>query len=118
MGVNIVISMKTDNGKEVLQALDDAINKFLVEAGEHLEGEAKDELENDPRRIDTGNLRNSISNVPDFESKAVHVGTNVDYAIYVHEGTRKMEANRFLKNAFEKNADQVRSKLKEALSGD
>ena len=105
-----------DNSAEVLKAKEEAVYKFLNEAGLHLMGESALELENDPRRIDTGNLRNSITfAVPSNEE--VDVGTNVEYGIYVHEGTRKMRANRFLRNAFEKNMDQLESKLKEALEG-
>lgn len=105
-----------DYSKEVLQAKDEAVKRFLEEAGLFLEGEAQAELENDPRRIDTGRLRNSISHAPGGEGEYVeYVGTNVEYAPYVHEGTRRMTANRFLKNAFEKNMDQIKEKLKQAL---
>ena len=48
---------------------------------------------------------------------ASYVGTNVEYAIYVHEGTRRMTANHFLKNAFQTNQSFVKEKLKEMLSG-
>jgi len=41
--------------------------------------------------------------------KAVYIGTNVKYAIYVHNGTRKMKANRFLKNAIVKNKDTLKA---------
>ena len=107
----------TDNSPEVLAAKEQAVIRFLTEAGLHLEGQSKKELENHPRRIDTGNLRNSIANQV-VGSEAVYVGTNVEYGIYVHEGTRRMEANRFLTNAFIRNADQIQRKLKEALEGD
>jgi hypothetical protein len=33
----------------------------------------------------------------------------------VHEGTSRMDANRFLKNAVERNKDQIDSYIKEAL---
>lgn len=155
-----------DYSKEVLKAKEEAVLKFLEETGLHLAGEAQAELENDPRRVDTGLLRNSITYALDGQSPAatsyrasygsnrwksgkrkgmrlkatakragevksgsyggsvpeekngahaVYVGTNVEYAIYVHEGTRRMTANRFLKNAFEKNMDQIKEKLKQAL---
>lgn len=41
--------------------------------------------------------------------KAVWIGTNVKYATYVHDGTHKMSANRFLRNAITKHADQYRA---------
>lgn len=51
----------TDNTKEAIEAKNEAVKKALYAVGMHLEGEAKEELENTPRRIDTGLLRNSIT---------------------------------------------------------
>ena len=104
------------NVKEVQSAKDRAIGKFLTEAGLHLTGESQRELENNPRRIDTGNLRNSITSQVETAERAVYVGTNVEYGIYVHEGTMYMAANRFLKNAFERNESQIQAKAKADLS--
>ena len=83
--------------------------------GLHLEGEAKDELENDPRRIDTGNLRNSISHAVDEKEPAVYIGSNTSYAVYVHEGTVRMAPNRFLRNAMERNEDQIKKYIENNL---
>lgn len=105
----------TDNSQEVLNDLNNKIPRILEAIGLHLEGEAKDELENDPRRIDTGNLRNSISHAVDSGEPAVYIGTNVEYGIYVHEGTVRMEPNRFLKNALERNEDQCRQYIEDNL---
>lgn len=107
-----------DHSREAIDAKNAAIVKFLTEAGLHLEGEAKEELENAPRRVDTGNLKNSVANQVAPDEEAVYVGTNVEYGIYVHEGTVRMDPNRFLKNAFERNAGQLKDKLKEALDGE
>ena len=104
------------NVTEVQSAKDRAIEKFLTEAGLHLAGESQRELENNPRRIDTGNLRNSITSQVETAERAVYVGTNVEYGIYVHEGTMYMAANRFLKNAFERNESQIQAKAKADLS--
>lgn len=49
---------------------------------------------------------------------AVYVGTNVDYAIYVHEGTDRMAANRFIKNAVENNSAELIEIIKSHLQGD
>lgn len=131
----------TDNSIEVKNAMYDKIPAILEAIGLHLEGEAKDELENDPRRIDTGNLRNSITHAVDEGDKAVLIGTNVEYGIYVHEGTgiyavngdgrqdpwgymgndgkwhitHGMKPNRFLKNAVERNEDQIRQYVEQEL---
>ena len=109
-GVRIV-----DNTAEARSNKDQAVERALTAVGLFLEGEAKLEIESDPRRVDTGNLRNSITNV--VEETAVHVGTNVEYGIFVHEGTRHMAANRFLRNALQNNVDQIRQYLKDALEG-
>ena len=94
----------TDNTDKFKDAMTDAVARALEAVGIQAEGYAKLELENDPRRIDTGNLRNSITHVTGED--AVYIGTNVEYGIYVHEGTVNMGANRFLKNAVEKNASE------------
>jgi hypothetical protein len=58
----------------------------------------KQRLRADPRRIDTGNLINLIQIREYIKSGAIveRVGTDVEYAVYVHDGTRFMEANPFL----------------------
>lgn len=109
-GVEIV-----DHTADARSEKDQAVERALTAVGLFLEGEAKLELESDPRRVDTGNLRNSITNV--VEETAVHIGTNTEYAEYVHEGTRKMAANRFLRNALQNNIDQIRQYLQNELEG-
>lgn len=108
-------SIKVDNTKEVLAAKREAVERILEAVGLHLEGEAKDELENDPRRVDTSRLKNSITHVVDMSEPAVYVGTNVEYAPYVHFGTRRMEKNEFIKNAFVRNEDQIRRYVENGL---
>ena len=55
----------------------------------------------------------------DKNNKAVYVGTNVEYAPYVHEGTRRgkkgMKPNRFLKNGVEKSKDKLKDMAKQIL---
>lgn len=105
-----------DHSDEYMRDVESALESALEAIGIHIEGEAKEELENTPRRIDTGNLRNSINYQVDSSEKCVYVGTNVEYALYVHEGTSRMEANRYLKNAVDRNRDQINSYLTSALS--
>ena len=99
-----------DHSDEVMRAIEGAIPAALEAVGQFVEGEAALELENDPRRVDTGRLRGSITHRmgTDGGEPYVAVGTNVEYAVYVHEGTRKMAPNRFLKNAVKKNEEQIR----------
>ena len=60
-----------DHSQEVIKAKDEAVRLFLDEAGLHLSGEAQDELENSPRRVDTGLLRNSITYAVAGEGAAI-----------------------------------------------
>lgn len=48
----------------------------------------------------TGNLRRSIA-VTDGDGEFVHIGTDVEYAIYQEFGTSKMAAQPFLRPAFD-----------------
>lgn len=56
------------------------VEKFLRRAGAMVEADAK---RNCP--VDTGNLRGSITHEVDGDTCAI--GTNVEYAPYVHQGT-------------------------------
>ena len=132
-----------DNTEEVKELLNEAIEQALEAVGIQAEGYAKLNLETDPRRINTGNLRNSITYVTEPEEKAVYVGTNVEYGIYVHEGTgiyaydgggrqdpwsyqddegnwhrtSGMMPNRFLVDAAENYADEYRDIFESYLKG-
>lgn len=137
-----------DHSDEYLKEVADSVEVALEAIGIHLAGEAQEELENSPRRIDTGLLRNSITYALDGKSagmssykadrenakgviekgsysgtapkekgkdRSVIVGTNVEYGIYVHEGTSRMSPNRFLKNALDRNKDQIKEYIKKAM---
>ena len=73
----------------LLQSPKGGIAKDLFRRGKKVEGRAKLNLERTPRRIDTGTLRSSIHTTLFTVNgqPAVQVGTNLEYAIYVHEGT-------------------------------
>lgn len=49
---------------------------------------------------------------------AVYIGSNVSYAVFVHEGTDTMAANRFIKNAVENNASELIEIIKQHLQSD
>lgn len=105
----------TDNSGIFKAAKDEAVARALEAVGLHLEGEAADELENEPRRVDTGRLKGSITHA--VQDRTLYVGTNVEYGPYVHEGTSRMKPNRFLRNAFERNMEQVETYIKDELKG-
>ena len=61
-----------------------------------------------------GRLRQSII-VDNSEYLKSTVGTNVYYAIYVHEGTVKMRGRPFLRQGFEAGAKQLAEDLKATM---
>lgn len=75
-----------NNAADVLKATAEQKLRALEAVGIQAEGDVKDEI-TDLDAVDTGRLRGSISHQVDGDS--VEVGTNVDYAVYVHEGTGK-----------------------------
>ena len=83
-----------DNTDEVLKGLSDAVERALTRIGSAAEGYAKKKCP-----VDTGNLRNSITNEVQSSEKAVYIGTNVEYAAYVELGTTRTKAKPYLKPA-------------------
>lgn len=75
-----------DNVADVLKATAEQKLRALEAVGIQAEGDVKDEI-TDLDAVDTGRLRGSIAHQVDGDS--VEIGTNVDYAVYVHEGTGK-----------------------------
>lgn len=97
-----------DNTKEVLSALDKAIERGLEAIGLTAEGHAK---KNTP--VDTGRLRNSISHA--VEDKAAYIGTNVEYAPYVELGSRGRDGKHMLQRAATEHTDEYKRLLEEAM---
>ena len=73
----------------ILASPSGAVAKDLFRRGKKVEGQAKKNLQRPPKRINTGYLRSSIhTELVSLGGKpAVRIGTNVYYAIFVHEGT-------------------------------
>ena len=67
-----------DHSDEYLNEVEASIDRALEAIGIHLAGEAQEELENSPRRVDTGLLRNSITYALDGEApdKTSYKGDN------------------------------------------
>ena len=111
---NVVIH---DHSDEIERRIRDAIPVALEAVGQFLEGEAALELEANPRRVDTGRLRASITHsmIQSGDRPAVQIGTNVEYAIYVHDGTMRMAPNRFLTNAVRGNEQKIKKFIENAI---
>jgi len=73
----------------ILMSPQGGVAKDLFRRGKKVEAKAKQNLERAPRRVDTGLLRSSINTqlVSQGGKISVRVGTNVFYAVYVHDGT-------------------------------
>lgn len=110
MSINIKIN---DHSGEVKALKNGGVDRALEAIGIEAEKYAKLHLEDAPRRIDTGRLRNSVSHT--VSDKSVYVGTNVEYAPYVEFGTVKMEANHFLKNAAANHSDRYKAIIEMCL---
>lgn len=85
------ISHKLD--REAIRALltsgQGPVARDMLRRGLLVETRAKQNLQSDPKRVDTGRLRASINTqvyVADGRPVAA-VGTNVEYARFVHDGT-------------------------------
>lgn len=101
-----------DHTDEVLSGLKDAIARGLEAIGIEAESDAAAICP-----VDTGRLRNSITHTMTDDGKAVIIGTNVRYGKYVHYGTSGREAQPFLTDAVNNNADKYRRIFRAALRG-
>lgn len=100
----------TDNSKEVLSAFERQIGLALSSIGQTAEGYAKEECP-----VDTGRLRNSISNAVAENEKAVYIGTNVEYAQWVEfrENVRHETGKaHFLRDAAANHTDEYKNIIK------
>ena len=109
MADNVIVV--ADNTEQVASAITSALEAALEEIGLVAEGYAKKLCP-----VDTGRLRNSITHVLASEDTVV-IGTNVEYAPYVHEGARGRAGVPFLRNAAQNHTTEYRNVLKKHLQG-
>ena len=126
-----------DNTKEVLSALDKAIERGLEAIGLTAEGHAK----KNETAVDTGLLRNSITyavsgksaniqayksddgsksgtyqgQAPEEKDKAVYVGTNVEYAPHIELGARGKQGLHFLQRAATEHTAEYKRLLEDSM---
>ncbi|WP_282804273.1 HK97-gp10 family putative phage morphogenesis protein [Clostridium tetani] len=96
-----------NNIRQVKQALNKAIEDSLHELGVTATTNTQAVTP-----VDTGKLRRSITHKTDSKNLRVYVGTNVQYAINVHEGTSKQKANPFITNGIKETQSSIRDILK------
>jgi len=120
------------DGKNYPKAIDNAVERMLVEAGIMVEGDA---VMLAP--VDTGRVKGSITYATNrkrtrvrgvakpgdevstpMEDDTVYIGTNVEYAQHLEYGTKHMAAQPFLRPAFDgRKSDIMRRGLKEVHEG-
>lgn len=97
-----------DNTDEVLTALQRAKKRGLKAIGFTAEGYAKKETP-----VDTGRLRNSISNKTDDE--AAYIGTNVEYAPFIELGARGRKPVHMLKRAATEHSNEYKELMVDSM---
>lgn len=111
----------TNNSSIVQGAMEQALQRALTTMGIAAESHAKINLnkpmphangENRPY-IDTGRVLNDINNT--VQGHQMQLGVNVEYAIYLHEGTRYIQPNRFLRDAVADHVDVYKMILENEL---
>lgn len=88
--------------------IDDIVERELQESASIIEKEAK---YNAP--VDTGRLRASIK--ADVKGLEANIGTDVEYAHFVHDGTYKMPARPFLESAAEAELEDIDDNIADAI---
>lgn len=98
----------TDNTKEVLAALEKAIDRGLEAIGLTAEEYTKKETP-----VDTGRLRNSMSHA--VQDKAAYIGTNVEYAPYVELGVQGRQGVHMLQRAATEHKTEYKKIMEESI---
>jgi HK97 gp10 family phage protein len=102
----------TDNSGEFLDALPEQIEQALTAIGLTAESYAKRDCP-----VDTGRLRNSITNAVETGEQSVYIGSNVEYAAFVELGTSRMKARPYLRPAATEHTAEYKSLAEQALKG-
>lgn len=99
---------------EVQEELKRRVENALTRCAGEMEKHAK---RNCP--VDTGRLRNSVSTevTSDDDENNVYVGTNVEYAPHVELGTKRAEAQPFLKPAVADHQNAYKRIIRNELKG-
>lgn len=105
------VDVVEDNTEEVAEGIRGAVAAALEEIGLVAEGYAKRLCP-----VDTGRLRGSITHVTSGHS--AYIGTNVEYAPYVENGTRRQKPQPFLKPAAADHGAEYQAIVERHMRGD
>jgi len=95
---------RANNIPRLQNTLQNLPDSALNAIGSYLVGQAKLRCP-----VDTGRLKGSIQATVSRSGKgaSLSIGSNVNYAIFVHEGTRRKAARRFITDAVNENMAQI-----------
>lgn len=96
-----------DNSQQAKRYIENSINKALVAIGQAAVEITVNYMNNKYGKpiYQTGDLIRSITFDADIAGKRVIIGSNLNYAPWVHFGTAKMLARPFLRDALLENVD-------------
>jgi HK97 gp10 family phage protein len=89
--------------------IDDIVQRELANTASNIEEQAKN---NTP--VDTGRLKRSIK--ADIKGLEANIGTDVEYAHFVHDGTYKMEARPFLYEAADGEVEGIEDRIADDIA--
>ena len=98
------------NIPEFIKQHEKAVEKALLSVGVFTQGVAKHLCP-----VVTGRLRGSIGYKVDKKEQAMHLGTNVEYALAVEKGLGRRYAKPYLTPAVENNKKQIQSLVTNSL---
>ena len=104
------VMIMENNAKLIEGAMNKAIAAALEEIGLAAERFAKRACP-----VDTGRLRSSITHALNMDEEAVYIGTNVEYAKYVENGTSRRKGVYFLRGAAQEHGSYYRGIMKKHL---
>lgn len=104
------VMIMENNAKLIEGAMNKAVASALEEIGLAAERFAKRACP-----VDTGRLRNSITHALNMDEEAVYIGTNVEYAPYVENGTSRRKGVYFLRGAAQDHGSYYRGIMKKHL---
>jgi HK97 gp10 family phage protein len=113
MAEGFSLKIEVDNSEEILDELNNGMERALEAIGAQVENYAKMLCP-----VDTGNLRNSITHVVEPSEDAVYIGSAVEYAAYVEVGTSRSKAQPYLEPAVMDHTDEYEQIAKEQLSSE
>lgn len=105
-----IVEIRENNAEVIAKAIGNAITTALEEIGIDAEKIAAEQAP-----VDTGRLSASITHALDPGENSVYIGTNLSYALPVHEGVHGRRGNPFLRRAVTENQSRFRAILKKHL---